>query len=441
MRHLVPLFFATLLALPSHAQEATRREWSLQQCISHALAHNLNIQLREDNAEQQEIALSTSRNARLPNLSGSAGENFSFGRALTMDNTYANHNTQSTSFGLSTSVPLITGGQLIHDVSMKRLNLEAALADCDKAREDVTLNVMSAYLEAIYQKDLVEVAERQLALSQAQRHRLRLLFENQKASEADTAQAASTVAQDELSLTQQRNAYMMALLSLSQLLELPSPEGFDVMRPEVGRVEDAVLTSPEVIYSEALGFKPQVRSEELRLRSAREGVKLARSALFPSLYFSAGLGTSYYNTNGYGSPAFHRQMRDNFNQYFGFSLSVPIFNRLATRNNIRSARLQVHAQELQLEETRKSLYKDIQQAYYNALAAQRQCQSSKVAMASAQSALRLMQRKYENGKATATEFQEVKTNMQKAEATSIQARYTFYFRQRILDFYRTPTVR
>ena len=94
MRHLVPLFFATLLALPSHAQEATRREWSLQQCISHALAHNLNIQLHEDNAEQQEIALSTSRNARLPNLSGSAGENFSFGRALTMDNTYANHNTQ-----------------------------------------------------------------------------------------------------------------------------------------------------------------------------------------------------------------------------------------------------------------------------------------------------------------------------------------------------------
>ena len=431
---------AAILALPAGAQENAspeRRQWTLQECLDHALTHNLTIQLREDNVQQQEIALSTSRNSRLPDLSGSVGESVSFGRALTMDNTYANRNTQNTNFGLSTSVPLITGGRLVHDVSMKRLDLQAALSDCNKAREDVTLNVMSAYLEAIYQKDLIEVAERQLELSRMQQHRLQVLFENQKASEADVAQATSAVAQDELSLTQQHNAYMMALLGLSQLLELPSPEEFDVSRPEVSRAGEEVLPSPEVIYSEAQGIKPQVISEELRLRSAQEGVKLARSALFPSLYFNAGLGSSYYKTSGFNSPSFHNQLRDNFSQYFGLSLSVPIFNRLSTRNSIRSARLQVHAQEIQLEETRKSLYKDIQQAYYNALAAQRQCGSSDAALEAARSAFELMQRKYENGKASATEFQEAKTNMQKAEASAIQSRYTFYFRKNILEFYRT----
>ncbi len=437
--HIITLL-AAFLVLPAGAQDnasSGRRQWTLQECIDHALTHNLTIQLREDNVQQQEIALSTSRNSRLPDLSGSAGESVSFGRALTMDNTYANRNTQNTNFSLSTSVPLITGGRLVHDVSMKRLNLRAALADCDKAREDVTLNVMSAYLEAIYQKDLIEVSERQLELSRMQQHRLQMLFENQKASEADVAQASSAVAQDELSLTQQRNAYMMSLLGLSQLLELPSPEGFDVSCPEVGKAGDEVLPSPEVIYSEAQGIKPQVVSEELRLRSAQEGVKLARSALFPSLYFNAGLGSSYYKTSGYNSASFHNQLRDNFSQYFGLSLSVPIFNRLATRNSIRSARLQVHAQEIQLEETRKTLYKDIQQAYYNALAAQRQCGSSDAAFEAAQAAFDLMQRKYENGKASATEFQEAKTNMQKAEASAIQSRYTFYFRKNILEFYRT----
>lgn len=423
-------------SVPSPSKEV--RQWTLQECIDHALTHNLTIQLREDNVQQQEIALSTSRNSRLPDLSGSVGESVSFGRALTANNTYANRNTQNTNFGLSTSVPLITGGRLVHDVRMKRLGLDAALADCDKAREDVTLNVMSAYLEAIYQKDLTEVAERQLDLSRMQHRRLQLLFDNQKASEADVAQARSAVAQDELALTQQHNAYTIALLALSQLLELPSPDGFDVSRPDAsGAVEEVVLPSPEVVYSEAQGIKPQVLSEQLRLRSAEEGVKLARSALFPSLYFNAGLGSSYYKTSGFNSPSFHNQLRDNFSQYFGLSLSVPIFNRLSTRNNIRSARLQVHAQEIQLEETRKSLYKEIQQAYYNALAAQRQCASSDAALAAAQSAFSLMQRKYENGKASATEFQEAKTNVQRAEASDIQSRYTFYFRRRILEFYRT----
>ena len=431
------IFFVALVAaslLPARAQQP----WTLQQCIDYAIGHNLTIRLHEDNIRQQEIALSTSRNSRLPNLSGSAGENLSFGRALTADNTYANRNTQSASFGLSTSVPLFTGGQISHDIKLKRLNLEAALRDCDKAREDVTLNVMSAFLEAIYQKDLVEVARRQLELSTLQSDRLRALFDNQKASEADVAQALSTKAQDELSLTQQQNAYMLALLALSQLLELPSPEGFDVEAPAADSPAQAVLPLPAQVYAEALCLKPQILAEQERLEGARRSVLLARSGYYPSVYLSGGLGSSYYKTSGFTPQPFGHQLRDNFNQYFGLSLSVPLFNRLATRNSVRQARLQVHSQEIQLEQTKKTLFKDIQQAYYNARAAQRQCESSDAALASAQAAFELTTRKYENGKATATEFQEAKTHLQRAQATAVQARYTFLFRQRILDFYRTP---
>lgn len=416
----------------AHAQDA----WELGRCIDYALEHSLTIKRQMDNVKQQEIQLSTSKSQRLPGVSGSASENLSFGRALTIDNTYANKNTQSTSFSLSADVPIYTGGQISNDIKIKKLGLETALADLDKAREDVALNVTSAYLEAVYQKDLVNVSERQVELAKSQVVRMQKLFENGKASEAELAQIKATLANDELQLTQQQNAYMMALLSLSQLLELESPEGFDVVRPTAGDVTSEILTAPDVIYAEALGIKPQIKAEQLRIESAEKNIRLARAGYFPTVHLGGGLGTSYYKTNGFQSQGFGHQLKDNFNQYVGLNVSIPIFNRFQTRNNIRQAKVQFHSQQLQLEETKKQLYKSIQQAYYDALASQKQCTSSEVALKSSLSAFALMERKYENGKATATEYQQQKTDLLKAEATAIQARYTFLFRKKILDFYR-----
>lgn len=410
--------------------------WGLTECIQYALAHNLNIKQQEDNVKLQEISLSTSKNSRLPDLNGSIGENFSFGRALTSDNTYMNRNTNSTSFSVGTSVPLITGGRIPADIKMHKINLQAALQDYEHVRENVALSVTSSFLEAIYQKDLVQVAERQVELSKAQVRRMEFLFQNDKASEAELSQIRATLANDELSLTQQQNSYMLALLDLSQLLELESPEGFDVSRPLVESYMGDELPSPDLVYNEAVGIKPQIQAEQFRLQSAEKSIQLAKSALYPSLHFSAGLGSSYYKTSGYEAIGFGKQLRDNFNQYLGVTLSVPIFNRFATRNSVRSARLQVHAQEIKLEQTKKSLYKEIQQAYYNAVAAGRQCESSDEALASASTAFELMQHKYENGKATATEFQDAKTKYMRAESQQIQSRYTYLFRKKILNFYR-----
>lgn len=430
------LFIAVALCASLQASAQQTGEWSLTDCIDYALAHNLNIKQQEDNVRLQEITLSTSKNSRLPDLNGSVGENFSFGRALTSDNTYMNRNTQSTSFSLGTSVPIITGGRIPADIKVRKLNLQAALQDYEHARENVALSVTSSYLETIYQKDLVAVAERQVELSRAQVKRMELLFQNDKASEAELSQIRATLANDELSLTQQQNSYMLALLELSQLLELESPEGFDVMQPTLSAAKGDVLPQPDLVYSEALGIKPQIQAEQIRLQSAEKNILVAKSALYPTLHFNAGLGSSYYKTSGFEAMGFGKQLRDNFNQYLGVSLSVPIFNRFATRNNVRSARLQVHTQQIKLEQTKKQLYKEIQQAYYNAVAAGRQCESSDEALVSASTAFELMQRKYENGKATATEFQDAKTKYMRAESQQIQSRYTYFFRKKILEFYR-----
>ena len=129
---------AVLFAMPMHAQT---QPWSLEQCCDYAVEHNITIKQQENQCRQQEIQLSNAKNQRLPDLSGSAGQNFSFGRGLTAQNTYTNTNTSSTSFSLGTSVPLFTGFQIPNNIKLNQLNLEAATQDLEKAKNDIRTQV------------------------------------------------------------------------------------------------------------------------------------------------------------------------------------------------------------------------------------------------------------------------------------------------------------
>ncbi len=410
--------------------------WSLKQCIEYALEHNISIKQQQKTVENSEIQLNTARSARLPSLNASANQSFSFGRGLTSDNTYTNRGTQSTGFDLGTSIPLITGGQIPNTIALRKIDLQAALADLEKAREDISLQVTSQYLECLYQKELMEVAERQCELSKNQLRRIKLLFDNGKKSEADLAEAQSAVANDELTLTQATNNYDLTLLTLSQLLELDTPQGFAVEKPAEASSALAALNQAPSADGLEYSTRPSIIAQQYRLKSAERNIRIAKAGYYPSLNFSAGLGSSYYKTSGFQADPFGTQMKNNFNQYLSFSLSIPIFNRFTTRNAVRQARVAVENQRLALENTRKALYKEMQQAYYNAVAAQKQYQSSQTACDAASASFNLMQKKYENGKANSTEFEEQKTRYMKAQADHLQAKYTYIFRQKILNYYR-----
>ena len=427
----LPFYLFTFI--PLNAQQP----WTLRQCADYAVSHNISIKQRENQCLQRELQLSTARNSRLPDLNASAGENFSFGRAQTLDGTYANRNTNSTSFSLGTSVPLFTGFQIPNQVKLNQLNLEAATQDLEKARNDIQMQVAQAYVQILYDMEIADVAHRQIAIDSQQVARLEAFVHNGKASPADLSQQLATLAQARLTATQADNARELSLLALSQLLELPTPEGFSVVRPELREMGSyPSLPSPDAIYAEALTLKPEVQAEQLRLTAADRNIDIAKAALYPSLHFNAGLQTNYYKTSGLQAESFMSQMKNNFAQYLGFSLNVPIFNRFQTRNNIRSARLDRENQQLALDNVKKSLYKEIQQVFYNARAAQSKYQSSEAATASARDAFALMQAKYENGKATITEFNESKNNYLKTESDLVQARYEYLYQTALLDFYR-----
>ena len=425
----VCLIMATGLSI--QAQNA----WSLQQCIEHAITHNLSIKQKEAARDQSTVELNTAQWSRLPNLNGNVGQSFNFGRAIQADNTYGNRNTRNTNFSVGTSIPLFTGMQIPNSIALSKLNLKAAIEDLNKAKEDISIQVASYYLQVLFNEELVKIAQRQVELSQEQLDRKVTFFKNGKASEAEVYEAKSRVAQDEYSLVQAQNNHQLALLDLSQLLELPTPENFQIETPNV-EAFSAQLSLPDEVYAQALLNKPAIKAAQYRLAGAAKSIRIAQSGWFPQLSFGAGIGTNYYSITGIDNASFGSQWHRNMNKYVQFSLSIPLFNRFETRNRVKSARIQRNALAWQLEESKKALYKEIQQAYYNALAAESQYQSSQTASQSAEASFRLMSEKYANGKATATEYNEMRATWMKALSEQVQARYDYLFRSKILEFYQ-----
>ena len=418
---------------------SAQKQWSLQECCDYAVSHNINIKQRENLQRQRELQLSTAKNSRLPDLNASAGQNFSFGRGLTAENTYSNTNTSSTSFSLGTSVPLFTGFQIPNQIKLNQLNLEAAVADLEKAKNDICMQVAQAYVQILFNQEIAEVAHRQIDIDSLQVNRLQALVSNGKASGVELSQQQATLAQSRLTATQADNNLQLAILTLTQLLELPTPDGFAVVRPDLsGLSVQAGLSgvSPDAIYADALTVKPEVRSAQLAVTASERSIDIAKAGNYPTLSLSGGLGSNYYTTSGFPSDGFSKQIKNNFSQYIGLNLNIPIFNRYQTRNSIHSARIDRDNQLLALDNTKKTLYKEIQQVYYNTVAAEAKCTSFEQARQSALTAFEQVQAKYENGKANSTEFNESKNNYLRAESDLIQARYELMYQVALIQFYR-----
>jgi outer membrane protein len=442
-KYIITASLLGLCAWQTEAQNATATPatWTLEQCIEYAIAHNVTVRQTAVTATESAIDVNTSKWARLPQLSGSAQQSWNWGRSTSpVDNTYIDTHSSNSNFSLSTDVPLYTAMRIPNQYKLSQLNLKAALSDLQKAKDDLSINIASSYLQALLNKELCKVAEEQITLSQQQLDRLKRMEEVGKAAPAEVAEARATLEQNKLNAVQNDNTYKLSLLDLSQMLELPTPEGFEIITPSVD-MQFANMTAPDAIYQTALTQRPDVQAAQYRLDGSDLSIKIAKAAYYPQISFGAGLGTSYYTMSGIDAAGFGSQLKNNLNKYFGFSLSVPLFDRFSTRNSVRKARAQQIGYQLQLENTKKTLYKEIQQAWYSALASENKYKSSTTALEAAQESFKLMREKYENGKATAVEYNESQMKLQKAESDLIQSKYDYVFRNKILDFYKGEKIK
>ncbi|MDH6355598.1 outer membrane protein [Dysgonomonas sp. PH5-45] len=418
-------------------------KWTLRQCIDYAIKNNIEIKQQDVAVQSAEVDLSTSRNSRLPNLNASAGYSLGFGRAKTVSNSSEKipSSSSSFSFGASSSMPLFTGFRISNEIAGKELDLKAAMANLEKAKENMELQVTSYYLDILFKKEILKVYQEQAALTQTQVEKTQFLVESGKVAASQLYDIKAQLANDELNITNSQNDLDLSLLNLSQLLNLQTDDlTFDIAEPHIGDVimdNISSIVPPRHIYETAIAIKPHVKEYEYKLASSKKNLKVAQSGYWPTLDLRLNYDASAYfiNDSKANNQSFFGQYKDSQQEAIGITLSIPIFNRFQTRNQVRTARLSIQNSELALDNMKLSLYKEIQQAYQSAIAAQAKYTSTEKSLAAATESFKYAKEKYEVGKSSVYEYNEANTKLISSKSEQVQAKYDFLFRAKILDFY------
>lgn len=425
-------YIIALMAVLTAGVCCSAETWTLDRCIAYALDNNLTVKTRQADIMSGELEVTAAKDRHLPNLSANASQSFSYGRGLTSENTYTDRNTSNFGWGVNMSLPLFQGLSAVRQTKYAKANLRALVEDLEAAKDDITLNVISSYLQVLYAGEMCNVADEQLRLAIVEQSRREELLAAGKIPELDLIEAQSQVAQNRLSLVNAQNDRTLALVDLAQLLELTDIDGFDI-----APVDDDGLTlfSPDEVYARALESNHSLLAARRRIEAADRNISLARSSYLPQLSFNAGIGSSYYTVSGATSESFARQMNHNFNKSLGFSLSIPLFDAFSSRNSVRRAKIQRLNARLQYENTERTLYKTIQQAYYQAQGATEKLNAAEISAEATRQAFEAMQQKYNFGKANATEYEQARSNYVRAASEAVQAKYESILRRRILAFY------
>ena len=422
--------------------QTSSKQWTLEECISYAIENNIILKQQKQVEESKALELNVSQNSRMPSLNANLGQNLYFGRTPSRDGVIVDQNSANSSFQVQLNVPLFEGFKIQNTIAVRKLNLMAATESLNKAQEDLALNVASYFLQALYNKEILSIAELQVNLTKEQVTRTELLVEVGKVPMSQLYDIKAQLARDEVTLVEAKNNVSLALLDLAQTLELERlGADFDIVQPDNNDLINNDMSNvllPDNIYDNAISYKPQIKEQEYLLESQKKMLKVAQSDYYPRLSFIANYSNGYYHyfgNNAFESLPLSEQIKQNEQKIIGLNLNIPIFNRLDIRNNVRISRVAITSQELMMENSKKALYKDIQQAYFMAIGAQEKYIASEKSVLASKEALTYAEERYSAGKSTVFEYNESKAKYAQSLSEQAQAKYNFIFRKKILDFY------
>ncbi|HCM60190.1 MAG TPA: TolC family protein [Bacteroidales bacterium] len=432
-------FFLMLSPLALFSQQ---KVWTLEECIAHALQNNIQIKQQEIMTEYQVTALEQSKLKLLPTLNGSASHNYAFGRALD-ETTYEfteNETVQSNNFYAGSNVTLFSGLVNYNTIQKNKYQVLASEQELAKFRDDISLNIALAYLQILLNRELVTATEAQVEMTRQQIDRTQKMVEAGSLARGNLLDIEAQAAREELQLVNLQNQLTLSLLNLAQMLEQQSTEGFSIAIPDIAVRDEAVDGNPVAIFSIAEKTRPEILSAEYQLKSAEYDLAIARGNRSPRLSLGASMSTGYSDkrlklgTNE--QYPFGEQLNDNLNYGLGFSLNVPIFNGWQVNTGIKNSKLNIENYQYTLENTKKQLYKNIQQAATDAGGALKKYHASQKAVTSMEEAFRYAEQKLGVGMVTAVEYNQSKTQLLNAQSEMAQAKYEYVFKTKVLDFYK-----
>lgn len=431
----IPKIILSLALGAGIASGAMAKEWSLDDCISYAINNNIDVRRQQLQIADGEQSVIEAKDRFLPSASASASQNFNFGRGLTSQNTYADRNTSNFGWSAGLNLPLFQGMAEYRNLNVAKLSLNQYLYEHEAAKDNVTLNVISQYLQVLYAKEVAESARSQMKFSQFEVTRAKDMIELGKIAEATLYDLEATLAQDSLQVITAENDIQVALINLANLIQLKDIADFDVLPLDE---YNPILPSAEQVIDAALAGNSSILGAKEAIKVADARILYAKSGYIPTINFNAGLGSSYYKISGMNNDNFGEQMKHNFATYLGFSLNIPIFDGFNTRNSVRRAELQKTSARLNLEDREDNLYKDIRLAYYQASGARDKYMTSEETLKKTKLSFDATVERFNLGKATQADYEQARNNLFRTDITRIQARYEYLLRRRILLFYQTP---
>ena len=441
MKKILILIFTCLLSSQGLIF-SQQKVWSLEDCIKYAIENNIQIKQQAVQTEVQKNSLDLAKLKLLPTLNGSAGYNYSFGRALDQ-NTYRfyNQTLQSDNFYVGGQTPVFNGLQNYNSIQKNKSLVLASQEDLKNISDNVALNVALMYLQVLLNKELVAVDDNQLNITLQQIEKTRKLVDAGSVAKGNLLQIQAQAAQEELALINMKNQLETSYLTLTQLLELKTPAGFEIEVPVINVDPNSLITGNiDEIYEIAIKNRPEIKSSELSLAASQYGLKIAKGGRSPqiSLNYSVNSGYTYiYNIpEPLTNDPFGTQIKNNRNSGVGLSLNIPILNGWQINKNISNSKLSVESSQFTLEGTKKQLYKNIQQAYTDAVAALKKLNVSIKAVASTKESFRYTEQKFNVGMVTPVDYNAAKTQLLNSQSDMTQAKFEFLFKTKVLDFYK-----
>lgn len=432
---------ALLLALSFSQNIKAQDVITIQQAVDNTLKNNLQIKQAQFSAALSEENLTQSKYALYPNLNASINPNLTFGRGLDQTTFQVTNQTSLyTSGNLSTNIDLFQGFSKINQIRQNKTLLEADKSNVDKVKNDLILQVVTAYLQVLYNSDFARASKDQLDIANKTLVRENALLDAGNKTLADISQAKSQVATAELNLTNANNALSISYLTLGQLMELPPNQKFVVQAPVIDNIKSTPTTSnPDEIFANALKIFPDIKLANLRSLAAKQAVDVAKGAYSPRLSLGAGLSTSYsyqFNYTGNNPQAsFADQLNQRLGQSIGMSLQIPIFNGFTARSSVRRAKITYNSTLTQEQLAKNNLNKVIFQATTDLKAAESRYTSTQNAFNAQKDAFYVIEQRYNVGLVNSLDYSTAQTNRNKAEIDFIQAKYDLLFRSKVIDYY------
>lgn len=415
--------------------------YDLQTCIDIALENNLSLRRTELNQGIIEADLLTNQGRRLPSLTAFGSSGYRWGRSINpVTNLFETRRIGNINTQINSNMPIFNGMQINNTIAQARKNLESGQYTLAAAQNDITLNVINLFIDVVFNREQVKIAENQLKTTTDQFERTKILVDAGSLPITNQLDLQSQNATNQVNLINARNGLRLAKLSLAQAMVIPFTNDFDVIEPEF-EVSQAVLASeePSEIYEIAVNLLPQIKAAEADVESAELGVKIAKGAFMPSLGLGVAIFSNYVDQAFLPGTSeivpFRTQIDNNLSQSGNLQLTIPIFSNFSNKASLQRARVQKQLAEVAEQEAKNTLRQQIETAYTQALAAEQSYEASLIQVKSLEETFRMSQQQFELGAINSVDFQVAQNNLFNSQADLINAKYSYIFRVKVLDFY------